>query len=134
MSGRATTKTKSKKEGDLVDINPRPHFEEYQRQKNVQRGVERLERHPARGYLGLPSKKGHGGKYTWEGPEQECLVDLPPDAIDEGDPNYIDEAQQGENEEEVVKGVVEVAKAPDAPQGVARVEVVENLTHTNPTY
>ncbi|GLJ55330.1 hypothetical protein SUGI_1187230 [Cryptomeria japonica] len=129
MSGRQVPKAKTKEDGDLVDINPRPHLQEYQRQKNVQRGVERLDRHSSKGYLGLPSKKGHGGKYTWEGPNPDGIVDLPPDALDEGDPNYIDEAQ-----EEGERGFVEAAKAPAAPQGVARVEIVQTLKHPNPAF
>ncbi|KAI3910163.1 hypothetical protein MKW92_017026 [Papaver armeniacum] len=41
-------------------------------------------------------KSGHGGKYTWEGPRDLVDDELSmgqdvPAAIDEGDPNYVDE-------------------------------------------
>lgn len=106
----------------------------YVEKKLFDKGVKRLERHPADG-IGIgrpPPKSGHGGKYTWEGPgdlvENE-LLPTPP-AIDEGDPNYVDE----EEEEKIVKGEdgevaglvvgeVEVPKAVENRAGVARVEV-----------
>nr|ADE77124.1 unknown [Picea sitchensis] len=121
MSGRPTTKTKTKENDELVDINPRPHQAEYLQQKTVQKGYERLERHPVSGYRGLPRKSGHGGKYTWEGPRGE--EDDFPAAIDEHDPNFIDDAQE-QRDREVADGVVEAAKVPAAPQGVARIDVI----------
>ncbi|KAI3831553.1 hypothetical protein MKX03_029511 [Papaver bracteatum] len=89
-------------------------------------------------------KSGHGGKYTWEGPRD--LVDDEfsmgqdvPAAIDEGDPNYVDE----EIEEKIMRGdsdvvdpdtkvfvvgEVDVAKtANDAHGGVSRVDVQPEL-------
>ncbi len=117
MSGRPTTKTKTKENEDLVDMNPRPHQADYLQQKMVQKGHDRLERRPASGYQGLPRKSGHGGKYTWEGPRGE--EDDFPAAIDERDPNFVDEEQ-----EEMDTGVVEAAKAPAAPQGAARIDVI----------
>ncbi|WRX23926.1 hypothetical protein QQP08_016413 [Theobroma cacao] len=70
----------------------------YVEKKLEDKGVQRMERHPANG-IGIgrpPPKSGHGGKYTWEGPndvaENELLA--VPAAIDEKDPNYIDEAEE----------------------------------------
>ncbi|KAI3857758.1 hypothetical protein MKX03_023981 [Papaver bracteatum] len=90
------------------------------------------------------SKAGHGGKYTWEGPRDLVDVELSmgqdvPTAIDEGDPNYVDE----EVEEKVMRGdsdvvdldmkgfvvgEVDVAKtANDSHGGVSRVDVQPEL-------
>ncbi|XP_022889294.1 uncharacterized protein LOC111404765, partial [Olea europaea var. sylvestris] len=84
---------------------------------------------------GLPlkhdPKKGHGGKYTWEGPEKELELETPPPAIDEKDPNYVEEEEgaegegEGEDEQNLVVGEVEVAKV--AEEGVTRVEVEPHL-------
>jgi len=126
MSGRPTTKTKTKENEELVDLHPRPHQEEYLQHKTVQKGYDRLERRPASGYQGLPRKSGHGGKYTWEGPRGEEEDEDYPAAIDEKDPNFIDSAQE-ELDRQVADGVVEVPKAPAAPQGVARIDL--NLPH-----
>ncbi|KAL7170360.1 hypothetical protein ACSBR2_035265 [Camellia fascicularis] len=104
----------------------------YVEKKLVDKGVQRMERHPADGlpFARPPPKAGHGGKYTWEGPadEAENALDPAPPAIDEKDPNYVDE----EVEEEVVKevdgvvvGVVEVPKA--AKEGVAKIEIDPHL-------
>lgn len=112
----------------------------YVERKLVDKGVQRMERHPASG-IGIgrpPPKSGHGGKYTWEGPDDlvESELSPTPPAIDEGDPNYVDE----EAEEKVVRGEdgevaglvigeVEVPKAVEDTegQGVARVEVDPHL-------
>ncbi|XP_068307283.1 uncharacterized protein [Pyrus communis] len=107
----------------------------YVEKKLIDKGVQRLERHPRDG-TGIgrrPPKSGHGGKYTWEGPGDEVEVEMDPvpPAIDERDPNYVDE----ETEKKIVKGEdadaaglvvgeVEVAKAAEDRKGVARVEVV----------
>ncbi|RWR83474.1 hypothetical protein CKAN_01223000 [Cinnamomum micranthum f. kanehirae] len=102
----------------------------YIEKKMVDKGVMRLERHPVDGLpLGRgPPKMGHGGKYTWEGPRDLAESELTaPPAIDERDPNYVDEEEDGEAEDEEVSGVVvgEVvaAKAEEAKEGVSRVEV-----------
>ncbi|KAJ9181455.1 hypothetical protein P3X46_009583 [Hevea brasiliensis] len=91
----------------------------------------RMERHPVDGLGGIrkPSpKSGHGGKYTWEGPDDivENELETAPPAIDEKDPNYVDE----EEEEKIVKGeeggglvVGEVEVAKEAKEGVARIEI-----------
>lgn len=101
--------------------------------KLMGKGVQRMERHPSDG-ISLkrpPSKSGHGGKYTWEGPDRMEDYEMQPDppAMDEGDPNY-DEEQTNKKigddvEVDLVKGEVQVAK--EAPAGVARVEVDPRL-------
>ncbi|XVE76041.1 hypothetical protein DITRI_Ditri12bG0141100 [Diplodiscus trichospermus] len=110
----------------------------YVERKLEDKGFQRMERHPASG-IGIgqpPPKSGHGGKYTWEGPgdmAENELEPVPP-AIDEKDPNYVDEEEEerilrGEKgeEAELVVGVVEVAKAAEDREGVARVEVDPHL-------
>lgn len=96
------------------------------------KGVQRLERHPADG-IGVrrpPPKSGHGGKYTWEGPDgltENELTPLPA-AIDEKDPNYVDEELEEESDVGgFVIGEVEVAKAAEDLEGVARVDVDPHL-------
>ncbi|KAK6140043.1 hypothetical protein DH2020_026178 [Rehmannia glutinosa] len=99
----------------------------YVEKKLVDKGVGRLDRHPADGLpLKHDPKKGHGGKYTWEGPQKEFEAEMVAEpAIDEKDPNYVAaEAEDGEGSELVV-GEVEVAKA--AEEGVARIEVDPHL-------
>ncbi|ONH95842.1 hypothetical protein PRUPE_7G091800 [Prunus persica] len=85
-----------------------------------------------------PPKSGHGGKYKWEGPDDvaENEMDPVPPAIDEGDPNYVDEVAEerivkGEDADVagLVVGKVEVAKATENREGVARVEVVTPHNH-----
>lgn len=90
----------------------------YVEKKLTDKGVHRLDRHPRDGLpLGRQPKAGHGGKFTWEGPENEVDVESVPVALDENDPNYVDEV-----EEEVV-GQVEVAKVAQQSDGVARLDV-----------
>lgn len=98
----------------------------YVERKLVDKGVRRLDRHPADGLpLKHDPKKGHGGKYTWEGPEKEFEAELEAEpAIDEKDPNFV-EGEVAEEESELVVGEVEVAKA--AEEGVARIEVDPQL-------
>ncbi|KAG9459020.1 hypothetical protein H6P81_003528 [Aristolochia fimbriata] len=100
----------------------------YIERKMQEKGVQRAERRPADGLsLRHNPKSGHGGKYTWEGPgdiAENELADVPP-AIDEGDPNYVDEGE-GEKEEDsggLVVGEVDVAKVAETKEGVSRVEV-----------
>lgn len=96
----------------------------YVEKKLVDKGVQRMERHPADGlpFARPPPKAGHGGKYTWEGPadEAENELDPAPPAIDEKDPNYVDEEVVKEVDG-VVVGVVEVPKA--AKEGVQRLKL-----------
>ncbi|KAF3967229.1 hypothetical protein CMV_008756 [Castanea mollissima] len=106
--------------------------------KLMDKGVLRMDRHPANG-IGIgkpPPKSGHGGKYTWEGPDdiaESELSEVPP-AIDEKDPNFVDEEEEekilkGEKSEVagLVVGVVEVPKVVEEKEGVARIEVDPRL-------
>ncbi|MCD7454033.1 hypothetical protein HAX54_023300 [Datura stramonium] len=98
----------------------------YIEKKLTEKGVQRMERRPADGLpLKHDPKKGHGGKYTWEGPDKEAISELDPapPALDEKDPNYVKEEE--ETEEGVVVGEIEVAKL--AEEGVARINVDPNL-------
>ncbi|KAK8553902.1 hypothetical protein V6N13_072830 [Hibiscus sabdariffa] len=106
----------------------------YLERKLEDKGLQRMERHPADG-TGIgrpPPKSGHGGKYTWEGPDgvaEKELTAVPP-AIDEKDPNYVDEEEEEKmvsDVGEVVVGEVDVAKAAEGRKGVARVEVDPRL-------
>ncbi|KAM6592974.1 uncharacterized protein LOC115708871 [Cannabis sativa] len=111
-----------------------PDTLKYVEKKLTDKGVQRLERHPANG-IGIgrgPPKSGHGGKYTWEGPDEIAESELSPipAAIDERDPNYVDEVAEerivrGEVDEVagIVIGEVEVPKVVEDREGVARVEV-----------
>ncbi|XVF76283.1 hypothetical protein PTKIN_Ptkin13bG0253900 [Pterospermum kingtungense] len=110
----------------------------YVEKKLEDKGVQRMERHSADGLsLGRPPpKSGHGGKYTWEGPDDLAENELSPapPAIDDKDPNYVDEEEEekilkGEESDVagIVVGEVEVAKAAEDREGVARVEVDPHL-------
>ncbi|KAF5195803.1 plant/protein [Thalictrum thalictroides] len=71
--------------------------------KNKDKGMQRMDRHPVDGRsLNQMPKSGRGGKFTWEGPDDliDNELDAAPAAIDEGDPNYVDE----EGEERIMKG------------------------------
>ncbi|XP_059669776.1 uncharacterized protein LOC132315031 [Cornus florida] len=101
----------------------------YIEKKLADNGLVRMERHSADGIplARGPPKSGHGGKYTWEGPmdEAEAELKLAPPAIDEKDPNYVDEeAEERLVEGGLVMGEVEVAKD---GVGVARVELDPRL-------
>jgi hypothetical protein len=110
----------------------------YIERKLMDKGVQRMDRHPVDGLGGIgkpPPKSGHGGKYTWEGPDDlaESELSAVPPAIDEKDPNYVDEEKEervlrGEDNDVagLVVGVVEVPKVAEA--GIARVEVDPELT------
>ena len=126
----------------------RPDTLRYVERKLCEKGLHRMERHPVHGGYG-PHKSGHGGKYTWEGPDDlaHAELDPAPAAIDEGDPNYdggpaagevllgeapaaAAAAAAGEEEEEsdqLVVGEVEVAKVAEARAGVSRIEVLPPL-------
>ncbi|KAE8690058.1 glucomannan 4-beta-mannosyltransferase 9-like [Hibiscus syriacus] len=106
----------------------------YLERKLEDKGIQRRERHPADG-IGIgrpPPKSGHGGKYTWEGPDgvaENELTAVPP-AIDEKDPNYVNEEEEEKvvnDVGELVVGEVDVAKAAEDRKGVARVEVDPHL-------
>ena len=108
----------------------------YVEKKLVDKGIQRMERHPADG-IGIgrpPPKSGHGGKYTWEGPADMADNELnaAPAAIDEKDPNYVDEEEGKEDvPSELIVGEVEVAKAKEDEEGVARVDVDPRLQANN---
>ncbi|RZR77068.1 hypothetical protein BHM03_00002044 [Ensete ventricosum] len=117
----------------------RPDAVRYIEKKLVDKGIQRMERHPVDG-LGIgrgPPKSGHGGKFTWEGPEDvvESELDPVPPAIDEKDPNYVEEDQGNANPSEVVIGEVEVAKVAEAKEGVSRIELLPPLqpSHDDPS-
>lgn len=104
----------------------------YIEKKLIDKGVQRLERHPRDGLpLVKQPKAGRGGKYTWEGPEGPVGNELEdvPTVLDENDPNYVDEEAEKAAAEEVglVVGEVEVAKVAEGG-GVARIDVVD-ATH-----
>ncbi|RAL51679.1 hypothetical protein DM860_010397 [Cuscuta australis] len=95
------------------NVDGRKHLE----RKLAEKGVQRLDRHPADGLpLKHDPKSGRGGKYTWEGPagkeeeEEEEAIDP---ALDERDPNYVDAEEE---EEENGGGAVEVGKVDVDPQ------------------
>ncbi|GAU16011.1 hypothetical protein TSUD_338820 [Trifolium subterraneum] len=98
--------------------------------KLINNGVQRLDRHPVDG-IGIgrpPPKSGRGGKFTWEGPAgmvDNMLDYAAPAAIDDKDPNYVDEEVE-EDVKELVVGEVDVAKAVET-DGVARVDVDPRL-------
>jgi len=140
-------------EGKMIVEKVEVHTHSVDTIKHIERkladtGVSRLERHPVDGKGPLkkpPPKKGHGGKFTWEGPEPEADTELEAElAIDEGDPNYVEEEYEEEGrkgrrryqakdreeegeEKELIKGEVEVAKAAEAKEGVARIDVDPHL-------
>jgi hypothetical protein len=104
--------------------------------KLIKNGVQRLDRHPVDG-IGIgrqPPKSGRGGKFTWEGPAGmvDNMLDAAPAAIDEKDPNYVDDEVEYEQDDvkELVVGEVDVAKAVEN-DGVARVDVDPRLQVNN---
>ncbi|XP_054804401.1 uncharacterized protein LOC129307454 [Prosopis cineraria] len=103
----------------------------YVEKKLMDKGVQRMERHPADG-IGIrkpPPKSGHGGKYTWEGPGDmvESELEAAPAALDEKDPNYVDEEREEKGVGDLVVGEVEVAKAAEGEEGVGRLDVDPRL-------
>ncbi|KAF2307555.1 hypothetical protein GH714_029714 [Hevea brasiliensis] len=102
----------------------------YVGKKLMDKGLLRMERHPVDGLGAIgkpPPKSGHGGKYTWEGPDDmaENELEAAPPAIDEKDPNYVDEEEEKKivNEEESDELVVsEVEVVATQAKDVARVE------------
>ncbi|XP_076943071.1 uncharacterized protein LOC143633001 [Bidens hawaiensis] len=99
--------------------------------KLTDKGLHRLDRHPRDGIsLEKQAKGGRGGKYTWDGPGGvvDDELDPAPPAVDEKDPNYVDEEEEVRVAREVdgvVVGEVEVAKVLET--GVGRVEVDPHL-------
>ncbi|CAI9097838.1 OLC1v1034347C1 [Oldenlandia corymbosa var. corymbosa] len=115
------------------DVETIKHIEK----KLIDKGIQRLDRQPADGLpLKHDPKKGHGGKYSWEGPDPEFLNELnpAPPAIDEKDPNYVDDddddrKRHDDDEDDVSKervvGEIETPKV--AEEGVVRIEVDPHL-------
>ncbi|XP_020106917.1 uncharacterized protein LOC109723109 [Ananas comosus] len=150
---------KKKAERVVVAAVPRtrkPETMRYVEKKLVDKGLQRMDRHPVDGLGGLgapPPKSGHGGKFTWEGPEDpaEAELDPAPPALDPRDPNYDDDQEQlekgrgrrggggggggaaedddddDEAAEEKIVGEVEVAKVAEAREGVSRIEILPPL-------
>lgn len=103
----------------------------YVEKKLIDKGVQRLDRHPADG-IGIgrpPPKSGHGGKYTWEGPRDisEYELEAVPAAMDEKDPNYVDDEEEESDVAGLVVGEVDVAKPLQENEGVARLELDSRL-------
>ncbi|KEH24108.1 uncharacterized protein [Medicago truncatula] len=99
--------------------------------KLINNGVQRLDRHPVDG-IGIgrgPPKSGRGGKFTWEGPADmvDNMLDPAPAAMDENDPNYVDEEDGEDAAKELIVGDVDVAKVGGERDGVARVDVDPRL-------
>ncbi|XP_015161540.1 uncharacterized protein [Solanum tuberosum] len=121
-------KTKiTKLETNTHNIETLKHTEK----KLVDKGVHRKDRRPIDGIpLNKQSKSGHGGKFTWEGPVEYELDDDVPVAIDENDPNYVDDGdEEVSGVEGFVVGQIDVAKVVD--EGVARVDVVDRVLQEN---
>ncbi|KAJ7545329.1 hypothetical protein O6H91_09G115300 [Diphasiastrum complanatum] len=86
-----------------------PHLPEYAHRVSVKKGFTRLERHPATGMSGAPKKAGHGGKYTWVGPvDPEQDLEPTPPALDERDPNYVEDDELPVGESELPKNTDEL--------------------------
>jgi len=99
--------------------------------KLINNGVQRLDRHPVDG-IGIgrgPPKSGRGGKFTWEGPADmvDSMLDPAPAAMDEKDPNYVDEEDGEDAAKELIVGEVDVAKVGEERDGVGRVDVDPRL-------
>ena len=75
----------------------------YVDRKMCEKGMNRMERRPVDGLTIKcgPHKSGHGGKFTWEGPDDvvQTQLDPAPAAIDEGDPNFDNDVQGQQLEE-----------------------------------
>ncbi|EFJ16653.1 hypothetical protein SELMODRAFT_421764 [Selaginella moellendorffii] len=109
--------------GEDHQPNAPHHGTEYADRKNAKKGVERLNRHGGPvGVRAQPKKGGKGGEFTWEGNKDPTQYDKEsvPVAIDEKDPNYVDEEQE-EQDRKVAAGVVEVAKL--APHDISVIDV-----------
>eukprot|EP00245_Coleochaete_scutata_P011065 TRINITY_DN4035_c0_g1_i1.p1 TRINITY_DN4035_c0_g1~~TRINITY_DN4035_c0_g1_i1.p1 ORF type:complete len:101 (+),score=25.53 TRINITY_DN4035_c0_g1_i1:62-364(+) len=64
-------------------------------QKHIKQGVERLDRQSGTGNRGTPRKGGGGGKHhapSWGVPGQEYEEPVPA-ALDQNDPNWVDEPE-----------------------------------------
>ncbi|XP_047339444.1 uncharacterized protein LOC124942915 [Impatiens glandulifera] len=108
MNHQVTEAAGSQKDDKVVlKTSQYPETVKHVQKKLVDKGMKRMERHPTRDGLPVslpPHKFGHGGKFTWEGPADEVTsqLDPVPPAIDEKDPNYVDE---GEDDQVLLEGV-----------------------------
>uniref|UniRef100_A0A7N0V566 Uncharacterized protein n=1 Tax=Kalanchoe fedtschenkoi TaxID=63787 RepID=A0A7N0V566_KALFE len=64
-----------------------------------EKGLMRRDRQAVDGRGGVkrpPPKQGRGGRFTWEGPggAVEAEAEALPGAVDENDPNYVDEEEE----------------------------------------
>ncbi|XP_078435041.1 plant/protein [Wolffia australiana] len=70
----------------------RPDTLRYVERKMCEKGINRMERRPVDGQTLKcgPHKSGHGGRFTWEGPDDvaHSQLDPAPAAVDAGDPNF----------------------------------------------
>ncbi|KAM7526113.1 hypothetical protein LguiA_016015 [Lonicera macranthoides] len=101
-----------KSEHHTSDMNTIKYFQK----KLIGKGVLRLNRHSGNGLrLGKQSKSGHGGKYTWEGPagKVENELDTVPPAMDDKDPNYVDEEDAEDDDGDVAELVVGEVEVPN---------------------
>ncbi|EOY08101.1 Uncharacterized protein TCM_022422 [Theobroma cacao] len=109
----------------------------YVEKKLEDKGVQRMERHPANG-IGIgrpPPKSGHGGKYTWEGlmtwQRTSCwrCLQLSMRRTQTISMRRKNRGLRGEKSDVAgfVMGEVEVAKAFEDREGVARVELDPHL-------
>jgi hypothetical protein len=87
---------------------------EYARSLGVKKGFERLDRRSASGTRGGTKKSGHGGKFTWDGPnsEEEGYDVASPPVTDRNDPNYVDEPVKEEEEKVAEEKEVGIAATP----------------------
>ncbi|CAM6087146.1 unnamed protein product [Calypogeia fissa] len=69
---------------DIISL--KSSHDEHERINRIKHGTQQLDKRSAKRVSGFPKKPGQGGKYTWIGP-----MDDPPVALDEKDPNYVDE-------------------------------------------
>ncbi|XP_049360158.1 uncharacterized protein LOC125824846 [Solanum verrucosum] len=120
----------TKLETNTHNIETLKHIEK----RLVEKGVHRKNHRPIDGIpLNKQSKSGHGGKFTWEGPRDAVEYELEDDvpvAIDENDPNNVDdEDEEVSGVEGLVVGQIDVAKVGD--EGVARVDVVDRVLQEN---
>nr|XP_027120426.1 uncharacterized protein LOC113737382 [Coffea arabica] len=108
---------------------------EYIEKKLIDKGVQRQDCRPIDGIpLSRQHKSGHGGKHTWEGPRDTAENELgaAPPAIDENDPNYVDEEAKDRILRGEVSGVAglvvgELELPKLAEESVARIDVDPQL-------
>jgi len=94
-------------------------WEDYEHQKNLKAGTERLDRRSTHPDKNAVKKHGHGGKFTVDGPYTDAdYSEHIPAAMDERDPNFIDPADEQADKDAGIP-VVEVAKVAATGAGAA---------------